>query len=40
MLMREPRVEQDQDILMGRPEVEWWSINLGFVEGTMKLRGV
>ena len=39
VLLREPRFGQDLGILEGRFDVEWWSINLGFHEATMKLRG-
>jgi hypothetical protein len=39
VLLREPRFGQDEGILKGRSEVEWWSISVGFHEVTMKLRG-
>jgi len=41
VLLREPRFKEDLDIsiLRGRSGVEWWSINLGFHEATMKLQG-
>ena len=40
-LLREPRFTKNLDIsiLRVQPEVKWWSINLGFHEVTMKLKG-